>query len=190
MSKTPDYPEHVKLWSDHNVPKGRSRRFLVEKESDLDALELLPFAAAFAEGVCGVMLSHILYTRLDHKWPASLSPRIARDLLRKRLGFNGIVMTDDLEMGAIKAICPVGEAAILATQAGHDLLLVCHTRKAQREVFDKLVEAYKSKQLPLKELEESAARINRCNRSQSSRCLRMASRFPVAGSRRATTRSR
>jgi beta-N-acetylhexosaminidase len=63
-------------------------------------------------------------------------------------------------MGAIKAICPIGDAGILATQAGHDLLLVCHDPQAQKEVYDKLLEAYKSKQIPLKELEKSAARIN------------------------------
>ena len=46
-------------------------------------------------------------------------------------------------MGAIKAICPIGEAGILAAQAGHDLLLVCHDLQAQKEVYDKLLEAYK-----------------------------------------------
>ncbi len=73
----------------------------------------------------------------------------------------GIIASDDLEMGAIKAICPIGEAGILAAQAGHDLLLVCHDLKAQKEVYYKLLEAYRSKQLPLKELEESAERIKR-----------------------------
>ena len=47
-------------------------------------------------------------------------------------------------MGAIKAICPIGEAGVLAARAGHDLLLVCHDLKAQKEVYDKLLEAYRS----------------------------------------------
>ena len=64
-------------------------------------------------------------------------------------------------MGAIKAICPIGEAGILAAQAGHDLLLVCHDLNAQKEVYYKLLEAYRRKQLPLNELEESAERIRR-----------------------------
>ena len=63
-------------------------------------------------------------------------------------------------MGAIKALCPIGEAGVLATQAGHDLLLVCHDFKAQKEVYDTLLEAYKNRQLPVAELEESVARIS------------------------------
>ena len=61
----------------------------------------------------------------------------------------------------LKAICPIGDVGDLAAQAGHDLLLVCHDLNAQKEVYYKLLEAYKSKQLPLKELEESAARIKK-----------------------------
>jgi beta-N-acetylhexosaminidase len=72
-------------------------------------------------------------------------------------------------MGAIKAICPIGEAGILATQAGHDLLLVCHDPKAQKEVYYKLLDAYKSQQLPLKALEESAARIRRLKLKRAQR---------------------
>ena len=92
---------------------------------------------------------------------ATFSRRIIYDYLRGELNFTGVIASDDLEMGAIKAICPIGEAGILAAAAGHDLLLVCHDLQAQKEVFYKLLEAYKSKQLPLKELEESAARIKR-----------------------------
>ena len=88
---------------------------------------------------------------------ATFSKKIIYDYLRVELNFKGVITSDDLEMGAIKAICPIGEAGIVATQAGHDLLLVCHDPEAQKEVYYKLLEAYKSKQLPLKELEESAA---------------------------------
>ena len=85
-------------------------------------------------------------------------------------------------MGAIKAICPIGgQQGILATQAGHDLLLVCHDPKAQKEVYYKLLDAYKSKQLPLKELEESAARINSLK-------LKRAKRFYRRRTRRRTRR--
>ena len=100
---------------------------------------------------------------------ATFSRRIIYDYLRGELNFKGVIASDDLEMGAIKAICPIGEAGILATQAGHDLLLVCHDLKAQKEVYYKLLEAYKSKQLPLKELEESAARIKRLKLKRAQR---------------------
>ena len=100
---------------------------------------------------------------------ATFSKKIIYDYLRGELNFQGVITSDDLEMGAIKAICPIGEAGILATQAGHDLLLVCHDPKAQKEVYYKLLEAYKNQQLPLKELEESAARINRLKLKRAKR---------------------
>ena len=62
-------------------------------------------------------------------------------------------------MGAITELCSIGEAAVKTAHAGHDMLLVCHQMKAQREVYEALVEAYKSGKLPANELEESAARV-------------------------------
>ena len=138
---------------------------------EMEAVHLKPFVAAIQAGVDLVMSSHPYYPRLD-PYPnmiATFSKKIMYDYLRGELNFKGVITSDDLEMGAIKAICPIADAGILATQAGHDLLLVCHTRKAQKEVFYKLVEAYKSKQLPLKELEESAARINRLKSKRAQR---------------------
>ncbi|MDD5643635.1 MAG: hypothetical protein PHX53_18430, partial [Syntrophales bacterium] len=68
-----------------------------------------------------------------------------------------------------KAICPIGEAGVAAAAAGHDLLLVCHDLKAQKEVFSKLLEAYKGKKLPRQELEESVARIERLKNKRENR---------------------
>jgi len=130
---------------------------------EMEEVHLKPFVEAIHTGVDLVMSSHPYYPKLDPdpKKIATFSRRIIYDYLRQELNFKGIIASDDLEMGAIAALCPIGEAGILASQAGHDLLLVCHDLKAQKEVFYTLLEAYKSKQLPLKELEESAARINR-----------------------------
>jgi beta-N-acetylhexosaminidase len=139
---------------------------------EMEEVHLKPFVEAIRHGVDLIMSSHPYYPNLD-PGPlkiATFSRRIIYDYLRTELNFTGIIATDDLEMGAIKATCPIGEAGILAAKAGHDLILVCHDLKAQKEVFYKLVEAYKSTQLPLKELEESAARIKRLK-------LRRAQRF-------------
>ena len=73
-------------------------------DDDITALErfdLIPFEAGILHDVSGIMLSHIFYPQLDDQWPASLSTYIARDLLRRRMGYDGLVMTDDLDMGAI-----------------------------------------------------------------------------------------
>jgi beta-N-acetylhexosaminidase len=130
---------------------------------EMEAVHLKPFVHAIQTGVDLVMSSHPYYPNLDPgpQKIATFSRSIIYDYLRQELNFQGVIASDDLEMGAIKAICPIGEAGILAAKAGHDLLLVCHDLKAQKEVYAKLLDAYKSRQLPRKELEESAERINR-----------------------------
>jgi len=130
---------------------------------EMEEVHLRPFAAAVEAGVDLVMSSHPYYPRLDPdpKMIATFSRRIIYDYLRKELGFQGVIASDDLEMGAIKAICPIGEAGVLAAAAGHDLLLACHDLEAQKEVYYTLLEAYRSRRLPLTELEESAARIKK-----------------------------
>jgi beta-N-acetylhexosaminidase len=138
---------------------------------EMEKVHLKPFREAIRTGVDMVMSSHPYYPKLDPdpNRIATFSRRIIYDYLRCELNFKGIIASDDLEMGAIAAICPIGEAGILAAEAGHDLLLVCHDLEAQREVYYKLIEAYKSKQLSLKELEESAARINKLKSKREKR---------------------
>lgn len=94
----------------------------------IDALEtsdLIPFQEAVKADVCGMMLSHIHYPWLDPVWQASLSPAIARDLLRKKLGFKGLVMTDDLDMKAIGHDMKTCIQQILLSHI--DMALICHT---------------------------------------------------------------
>ncbi len=128
---------------------------------EMREVHLQPFMAAIRAGVDMVMSSHPYYPNLDldPKRIATFSRRIIYDTLRQELNFQGVIASDDLEMGAIKAMCPIGEAGVLATQAGHDLLLVCHDLKAQKEVFYKLLDAYKNRHLAVAELEESLERI-------------------------------
>jgi beta-N-acetylhexosaminidase len=71
------------------------------------------------------MTAHVVYPALDPDRPATLSPLILRDLLRRRLAFQGVVASDDLEMRAISDQCDAGEAAVQALAAGVDLVLVC-----------------------------------------------------------------
>ncbi|MBU4316601.1 MAG: beta-N-acetylhexosaminidase [Proteobacteria bacterium] len=93
---------------------------------ELESFDLLPFKAAISSEVSGVMLSHILYNRVDSAWPASLSPFIAGHLLRKELGYRGLVMTDDLDMGAIKKHYDLETIVHQVSKAQIDLVLICH----------------------------------------------------------------
>lgn len=98
-------------------------------DADLQALEssdLRPFYEAIKHEVAGIMLSHILYSKIDIKWPASLSTKIAKDLLRNSMGFDGIVMTDDLDMGAIKSNYEIKIVIKQILSADIDIALICH----------------------------------------------------------------
>ncbi|MBI3625189.1 MAG: beta-N-acetylhexosaminidase [Candidatus Rokubacteria bacterium] len=130
---------------------------------EMKRTHLPPFIAAIQAGVHAIMTSHPLYPALDPipSTPATFSRRIVKDYLRGELGYPGVVVSDDLEMGAIGELCPVGEAAVKATEAGHDLLLICHTEAAQRQAWAALLDAYRTKRLSLHDLEASVERTGR-----------------------------
>ena len=131
-------------------------------DADLPSLEgydIIPFRAAIEKQVAGVMLSHILYSRLDPEWPASLSVRIARGLLRRRLGFKGLVITDDLEMGAIIRHYGFTSAIRQVLRADIDTALICHSAEkvetAHALMTRKIGESVKRRE----QAEAAAARI-------------------------------
>ena len=99
---------------------------LVEHPPDrLRAVEFVPFKAAIDAGVATIMTAHVLVPSLDEQRPATLSRRIVYDLLRDELKFEGVILSDDLEMKAIAAEYAVPEAAVLAIEAGCDGMLIC-----------------------------------------------------------------
>ncbi|MDJ0875748.1 MAG: glycoside hydrolase family 3 protein [Desulfobacterales bacterium] len=103
------------------------------------AIELPPFEAAIQIGVSAVMLSHILYEKIDPRWPASLSPAIARDLLRDRFGYQGVTVTDDLDMGAIKRHFDIRTVIGQILAAEIDIALICHKGPDIRTAFEEMV---------------------------------------------------
>jgi beta-N-acetylhexosaminidase len=118
--------------------------------------------AAMEAGVDCLMTSHPLYPNLDPepRTPATFSRLIVDDYLRGQVGYRGVVASDDLEMGAITDLCPIGEATVRAAAAGHDLLLVCHTEAAQRAAHQALLAAYRSRALSVRSLERSVSRLD------------------------------
>jgi beta-N-acetylhexosaminidase len=92
----------------------------------LAGFDLIPFKSAIQGKVAGIMLSHIRYTGIDPVWPASLSPAITADLLRRKMGYDGVVMTDDLDMGAIKPSHDIDTAIGQILMADVDIALICH----------------------------------------------------------------
>ena len=104
---------------------------------ELLGIDIRPFREAIASGVAAIMTSHTIYQGLDTANPATLSPLILTGILRIDMGYNGVIITDDLEMGAIENEATIDRAALQAFAAGADLLLVCHSH-------DKAIAAYRN----------------------------------------------
>ena len=146
---------------------------------ELEDQELMPFRFAI-EGaewkppvereptpVPAVMVGHILLTQIDPLLPSSLSPTVVEGLLREELGFDGVVFTDDLTMGAITNAWGVGEAAVLAVEAGCDVALVCHGLEEVKEAQAALLEAVESGRISMSRLDDSVRRILALKRNEA-----------------------
>ena len=107
----------------------------------LEQVELTPFRRGIAAGAACVMTAHMLLPQLDPSLPATLSPAVVRDLLRERLGFAGVAMTDCLEMQAISDGVGVSDGAVLALAAGIDLVLVSHRYDRQMASIEAVSQA-------------------------------------------------
>ncbi len=114
----------------------------VELPADrLRTVEMAPFARAIAHNVAMIMTAHVVYQALDRELPASLSSSILDGELRGRLGFSGVIVSDDLEMKAVADHYGIGRSAVLAIGAGSDMVLVCKEPEAIRETRAALADA-------------------------------------------------
>ncbi|WP_336759827.1 beta-N-acetylhexosaminidase [Paenibacillus sp. USHLN196] len=128
-------------------------------EKQLSELEWIPFQAAVKEQVEAVMVAHILFPKLDPDHPASLSDVIIGEHLRGKFKYDGVVITDDLSMGAIAKNFKLDEAAIATVKAGSDILLVAHSYESAKTIFDTLRSAVKSGEISESRIDESVRRI-------------------------------
>lgn len=127
--------------------------------NDLAAFDLVPFKAAVGCGVAGMMLSHIFYRRIDPVWPASLSPTIASDLLRRRLGFDGLVMTDDLDMGAMVKHFDIRTIIKQILLADIDIALICHKGPNIQIAFEEILKRTAADERLAQQHQASVARV-------------------------------
>jgi beta-N-acetylhexosaminidase len=125
----------------------------------LRAREFVPFEAGIAAGARAVMVGHLLVPALDREWPASLSRRAIGDVLRRELGFEGVVVTDCLQMDAIAKGVGTVRSAVLALAAGADMLAISHDLSIARAARDAIVAAVQSGELSRAALEAAAARV-------------------------------
>lgn len=128
-------------------------------EKQLAELEWIPFQAAVKEQVEAVMVAHILFPKLDPDHPASLSDVIIGEHLRGKFNYDGVVITDDLSMGAIAKNYKLDQAALATVKAGSDILLVAHSYESAKTIFDTLISAVKSGKITESRIDESVYRI-------------------------------
>ena len=125
----------------------------------LQGIEFVPFKKAIQEKVPAIMVSHILLPNVDNTNPASMSKVIITDILRKDLKFDGVVVSDDMTMGAITNDYDISEACIKSINAGTDLLLVCHGYDNEVKVINSIKEAVNNKTISMDRIDESVYRI-------------------------------
>ena len=106
-----------------------------------------------------IMVSHAMYPQIDPDNPASLSKAIITDWLRKDIGYNGVVVTDDMDMGALAKHYTFGDMAVQSILAGSDILLVCHEYEHMQAAYNGLMKAVKDGRISKERLDESVKRI-------------------------------
>jgi beta-N-acetylhexosaminidase len=127
----------------------------------LRSLELVPFKYAIEADVASVMTAHVLFEALDPEVPATMSAKAIDGVLRKELGFEGVVISDDLEMKAVHERYPMAEVVTKALNAGVDAFLACKELPLQQEVIQHIIHAVESGRVPRERLEQAAARVER-----------------------------
>jgi beta-N-acetylhexosaminidase len=152
------FPGHGDTSTDshHDLP-------VVEHPPDrIERVELVPFRAAIEADVASIMTAHMLIPAIDDQRPATLSPCIVDGMLKRSLGYQGLVVTDDLDMQAIRARYSTAEAAVAALAAGCDAVLLCSPDPgAQVAAMEAIIHAVEDRTLPLKRVQDALSRHRR-----------------------------
>ena len=128
----------------------------------LNKEDLVPFRKLITEldnGSFMVMVSHLKYPALDPDYPASVSPLIMAGLLRQQMGYQGLIITDDMEMGALAQLYPFEQMGYMAVNAGANLLLICHVKDHQIAVYDGLLAAVRDGRISKTTLDNAVRRV-------------------------------
>lgn len=129
----------------------------------LESLELVPFKAWAEAGLASIMTAHVIFEPLDAEYPATMSRRVLHGILREKLGYQGLIITDDIEMKAIADHYGYDEAAIRGVNAGVDNFLCCHTADVAHHVIDTIVQAVDNGRVSLERLEDANRRVREFN---------------------------
>ncbi|QHE52286.1 beta-N-acetylhexosaminidase [Pontibacillus sp. HMF3514] len=150
------FPGHGNTTKDSHISLPKVDKSIVEIKQE----ELIPFKKAIDQGADMVMVAHILYSAIDQKYPATLSKRIISDVLRNDMGFEGVVITDDMSMGAITQNYGMEEAAVLSIRAGTDMFMLTSSGNGNYDRVKKaLKQAVKQGTISEESIDKSVKRI-------------------------------
>ncbi|HNE07481.1 MAG TPA: glycoside hydrolase family 3 protein [Leptospiraceae bacterium] len=138
--------KHFPGHGDTNVDSHLGLPVIEKTESQLLEFELIPFQKSIQEGARAVMSAHIVYPNLDPKYPSTLSKKILTDILRKKLGFEGIILTDAMEMHAISKNYQNEKTGTLAILAGADIILLTSWGNTTTHYYNMILESLKNKE--------------------------------------------
>ncbi|WP_336788046.1 glycoside hydrolase family 3 protein [Paenibacillus sp. MMO-177] len=159
-SKVAATVKHFPGHGDTSVDSHHDLPVLPHSRERLDAIELAPFRAAIAAGTAAIMTAHVCLPALDPSGkPSTLSEPVLTGLLRKELGYKGVIVTDCLEMDAIDKFYGPANGAVQAIQAGADMVLVSHTYEKQVAALEAVVAAVENGELSEERINESLARV-------------------------------
>lgn len=159
--------KHFPGHGDTDVDSHLDLPVVTHDEARLRAVELFPFAAAIAAGCEALMTAHVVYPAFDAERPATLSKRIATDLLRRELGFTGLLVSDDLQMKAVADRFGTEELIVESLNAGVDHFLMRGPESRQVEAYEALVRAAEASSQVRARVEEAAGRVQVFKRTVS-----------------------
>jgi beta-N-acetylhexosaminidase len=132
-----------------------------QTDEEFRLTDFIPFQAAVSSQVEMVMTTHVRCPALDEKEPATFSYRMVHEILQGQLGFQGLVVTDDMEMGGVVNYYDIEESCFKAFLAGHDLILLCHSLERQKKVLKYFEERIAAGEISQERIEQSLSKIGR-----------------------------
>lgn len=151
------FPGHGNVCVDSHLGNPRN----ATPKEELMRTEFMPFQRAFDAGADAIMTAHVIYEDIDPEFPGTVSKKIMTDLLRDQMHFEGFVITDCMEMDAIKVTYGIGPGAVMAIKAGCDMLCFSHTYEAVAEAANALYKAVEDGELPMERIDQAYERITR-----------------------------
>lgn len=151
--------KHFPGHGDTNVDSHINLPIINKTIDELKSFELIPFIKAIEQDVEMIMVAHILYPELDEDYPTTMSSKVIEGLLRSELGYKGVIVSDDMTMGAIVENYTLEEGVLSFIKSGGDIALVCHGRENPGKVIQKIESAVNNGELSEEEIDEKVYRI-------------------------------